>query len=185
MGQTILFIDGENFHFKAEKVIPDVVLANLDIKKLIDIVLKETPPDKTNFYSAKLHEHAGTLKKSHGLIKLQRILKTKLEQQDIEFIMAGNVRGQKVGSKIVFHEKGVDVRIAVDMVSMAFEKKLTTAILCSSDSDLQPAVYKLKDQGINVVYLGFESNPNKGLIYTCDRTILIRNSELLLAYTPK
>lgn len=33
--------------------------------------------------------------------------------------------------------------------------------------------------GISSVYLGFETQPNKGLSYTTTRTILIRNSEIL------
>gem|GEM_PF-6371518 len=33
-------------------------------------------------------------------------------------------------------------------------------------------------------YLGFEFNPNKGLSYTTNRTILIRNSEVLDTFSP-
>ena len=80
-----------------------------------------------------------------------------------------------------FLHKGVDVRIAVDMVTLACDKKMDTAILCSSDSDLQPAVYELKKRKVKVVYLGFEIKPNKGLAYSADRTILFRNQEILSA----
>ena len=99
--------------------------------------------------------------------------------QGYEFVIAGNVRAQKIDSKIVFREKGVDVKIAVDLVSLACDKKLTTAILCSSDSDLQPAIKELKERNVEVIYLGFETSPNKGLTYTTDRTILLRNSEVV------
>jgi len=37
----------------------------------------------------------------------------------------------------------------------------------------------LKNRGIERIYLGFEIDPNRGLSYTTDRTILIRNSEVL------
>jgi len=93
------------------------------------------------------------------------------------------VRGQKVKingkTKIVFREKGVDVRMAVDIVVAACDRKVQRIVLCSSDSDLQPAVKEAKERGVEVVYLGFETNPNKGLIYTTNRTILIRDSEIL------
>ncbi len=82
-------------------------------------------------------------------------------------------------SVLIFREKGVDVKMAVDMVSLSCDKIVKEIILCSSDSDLQPAIKEAKDRGVSCVYLGFEVNPNKGISYTTDRTILIRNSEVL------
>ena len=98
-------------------------------------------------------------------------------------ILSGRVRGQweneQGGKKVlVFKEKGVDVRVAVDMVSLACDKKAKEIILGSSDSDLQPAIKEVRDRNISCVYLGFEAQPNKGLSYTTNRTLLIRNSEL-------
>ena len=104
--------------------------------------------------------------------------------QGYDFVIAGNVRAQRVGERIVFREKGVDVKIGVDLVSFACDKKLDSAILCSSDSDLQPAVAELRTRKIEIVYVGFETNPNKGLVYTTDRTILLRNLEII-AVCPK
>ena len=71
------------------------------------------------------------------------------------------------------------MKLAVDMITLACDNKLKTAIIGSSDSDLQPAIKELKDRKIERIYLGFEDNPNKGLTYTTNRTILIRNSEVL------
>ena len=100
-------------------------------------------------------------------------------------LIVGNVRGQKVTidgkTKIIFREKGVDVKIAVDLVSMAADKLLKTAILCSSDSDLQPAVQEARKRGVNVVYLGFGFQPNKGLMYTTNATVVFRDAEILKA----
>lgn len=79
---------------------------------------------------------------------------------------------------LVFKEKGVDVKVAVDMVSLSCDKKVKEVILGSSDSDLQPAIKEVRERGTNCVYLGFESQPNKGLTFTTNRTILIRNSEV-------
>ena len=73
----------------------------------------------------------------------------------------------------------MDVKIAVDMITLACDKELKTAIIGSSDSDLQPAIQELKKRKIERIYLGFEDNPNKGLTFTTNRTILIRNSEVL------
>ena len=75
-----------------------------------------------------------------------------------------------------------DVKIAIDLVIDVCDKTIRTAVLCSSDSDLQPAIKEVTKRGIEIIYLGFEINPNKGLSYTTKRTILIRNSEVLDAY---
>ena len=70
------------------------------------------------------------------------------------------------------------------MIALSCDNKLKTAILASSDSDLQPAVIELKKRKIERIYLGFENMPNKGLSFTTNRTILIRNSEVL-EFMPK
>lgn len=186
--RTILLIDGENFLHKIKEVLKEAKtggkranLSRININFLLEKSLEEFNISRKLFYAAKLHFNSETEVKSKELILQQRYLKTQLTKQEFEFIIGGNVRSQKVGSKVIFREKGVDVKIAVDMVSFAVDKKVQTIILCSSDSDLQPAVQEAKRRGIKVVYLGFGRNPNKGLTYTTDQTILFRDSEVLRA----
>lgn len=185
MSKVILFIDGENFINKVEEVLRNegidkgkIDLASIDVGKLLKEALKGLDISRKIFYAAKLHFHPETRKKSEELISFQRKLRNNLINHGYEFIIAGNVRAQKVGEKLVFREKGVDVRIAVDLVSLACDGELNKAILCSSDSDLQPAVKELRKRKVEIIYLGFENNPNKGLSYTTDRTILLRNPEV-------
>ena len=182
----ILFIDGENFLHKIEEVLEKEKLlktkgeiASIDLNKLLTLPLKGIKLSKKVFYVSKLHYHPDTKKKSLELIGAQRKLRNNLVNLGYTFIIAGNVRAQKINGKIIFREKGVDVKLAVDVVSLACDKKLKTAILCSSDSDLQPAIAELKKRKVEVIYLGFENSPNKGLTYTTDRTILLRNSEII------
>jgi len=139
---------------------------------------------KSLFYIGRLTKHKNTKEKSTELIQKQRELKPHLEKQGFEVIYAGRVRGHEEscpkGHKfLTFKEKGVDVRIAVDMITLSHHKELKVAIIGSSDSDLQPAIRELEKQGIERIYLGFETSPNKGLTYTTNRTILIRNSEVV------
>jgi uncharacterized LabA/DUF88 family protein len=193
MTQITLFIDGENFLHKIEEVLSSdkfdsprrVKATTIDIRKLISGALATVDVTDIRFYAAKLRYNKETPDKSNELISSQRKLRNLLVNQGVEFILAGNVRAQTVGigkeSRVLFREKGVDVRLAVDMVALACDKKIKTAILCSSDSDLQPAVAELKQRGVEVIYLGFEAKPNKGLAFTCDRTILFRNAEVIEA----
>ncbi len=184
-----LFIDGENFLYKIEDALTSqgidkikVSIENIDLKRLFKLAFPDLKIDTHNFYSARLQFHKQSAKKSKELILKQRVLKTNLEKQGFEFILAGNVRPQLVKvdgkSKTIFKEKGVDVRIAVDLVSLSCDKSIDIAILCSSDSDLQPAVAEARKRGVEIIYLGFENSPNKGLTYTTNRTVLFRNNEI-------
>jgi len=204
---TILFIDGENFKKKIKDVFIDKKIVKeedeiewirFDFRSLFNQILQGINVDRRIFYFARINKHPATLKKSEILIQKTRTLKTYLESQSqgFEVIMAGNVRGyptEKIiqdrttrlfGKRevIVFKEKGVDVRIAVDMVSMSCDDSLETAILASSDSDLQPAIKEVARRNKTCIYVGFENSPNKGITYTASRTILIRNSEIINNY---
>lgn len=190
--QTILFIDGENFVKKIRTVFETEEKSRprlnvYDFQGLLDKVLKDIKIDKVIFYFAHLKEHPDTKEKSKQLIEEQRLLKSHLQNQGFEVVLFGRVRGQveedaRGKKSLVFKEKGVDVKIAVDMVVSACDSKLKTAIIGSSDSDLQPAIAELRKRGTERIYLGFEMMPNKGLSYTTNRTILIRNSEVLEFY---
>ncbi len=183
--KTVLFVDGENFLHKVKEVLKEkkttANLSKFDFDFLLKKTFREYKLTEKIFYAAKLHAHPDTKGKSKELVLFQRYLKTNLEKQGFTFLIAGNVRSQKVGNKLVFREKGVDVKIAVDMVSRACDKDIDIAILCSSDSDLQPAVAELVKRKVKVVYVGFEISPNKGLVFTTNKTILFRNSEILKA----
>jgi uncharacterized LabA/DUF88 family protein len=191
---TILYIDGENIKNYIKKVLEkdgissrDSNIENYDFTGLFESSLKGIKISEKRYYSARLRYYKETPRKSKDLILKQRVQKTSLEKQGFEFIISGNVRPQEMVTdgkkKIVFKEKGVDVKIAVDLVADVCDKNIESAILCSSDSDLQPAVREVVSRGVEIIYLGFELNPNKGLSYTTDRTILIRNSEVLENYT--
>ncbi len=187
--QTILFIDGRNFISKIEAIKKDVDLSTYNFAGLLNKVLSGIKVDKKIFYIGRIINHNETKEKSAELIQKQRLLKTNLEKQEFEVIYAGHVRGNEAGCPkghkfLLFREKGVDVRIAVDMVSLACDQTLNTAIIASSDSDLQPAIKELEKRKIKRIYLGFENSPNKGLTFTTNRTILIRNSEVL-EFMPK
>lgn len=118
---TFLFIDGENFLYKVEDALVQEGLAknkidsiHINLKKLIELVLPNERIARSIFYSAKLQLHPNTLHKSRKLIQNQRILKTSLEKQGFEFILAGAVRPQVVTmngkSKTFFREKGKERR---------------------------------------------------------------------------
>ena len=190
MNKIVLLVDGQNFLKKLQSVVLDDLgekffdRQKFDYKRLFNEALSGYNIDERIFYSAKIRQHPKTKSKSQQLIQEQRLLKTKLEKNGFDFKISGNVRGHMVKDpntgkeSLVFKEKGVDVAIAVDAVVMACDKKVKTVILCSSDSDLQPAVSQLLERKVEVVYLGFGTSPNKGLIFTANQTVLFREKEI-------
>lgn len=187
--KTILYVDGRNFLGKLEDVFQKEkrsapIWEMYDFRGLLNNVLTGLKIDERVFYFAKIKEHPDTKEKSQKLISERRLLKTHLEKLGFKVVLSGAVRGnykKKYKGKdiLVFKEKGVDVSIAVDIVVAACDDELKTAILGSSDSDLQPAIRELNKRNVESIYLGFEIMPNKGLTATTKRTILIRNSEVL------
>lgn len=179
-----LLVDGENLKGKIKAVCETLGIRHaawhtFNFPKLLEHALASYQVNKVIFYFAKIREHKDSIQKSNELIQEQRLLKTTLESYGYDVVLSGSVRGNPDSKgKIIFKEKGVDVRIAVDMVAFACDHEANEIILCSSDSDLQPAIKETMKRGVDVVYLGFELQPNKGMTYTTKKTILIRDAEV-------
>lgn len=184
----IIFIDGENFRHRIKEVfdkmkedVPD--WSTYDFSGLLDCALAENQKGyERRFYRAKPKPHEDIPELSEQLVLSYRNLGGHLNRQRFELITAGILRAdyKKPGDKKpIFREKGVDVSISVDMLSLACDGNLTEAFLVASDSDYQPAVRELKKRGVRVVYVGFEVNPNLGLIAKTDDRIIIPNKDVL------
>lgn len=187
---THLLIDGENFKGMIKTVFKQVgkdrpVWHQYDFKGLFaEVLADDWASIEAVFYFARIKLHEETMDKSRQLIEEHRLLKAHLEQQGFKVVLGGLVRGQMESAPggrhgLVFKEKGVDVKIAVDMVSLACDHRASEIILASSDSDLQPAIAEIQKRGVTCVYLGFRTTPNKGMSYTAGRTVLISNSDVL------
>jgi uncharacterized LabA/DUF88 family protein len=77
-----------------------------------------------------------------------------------------------------YHEKGVDVQIATDLLIGAYENFYDTAIVISSDTDLIPAIKKVKSLGKRVEYVGFSHQPSFALIKNATLTHLLLRADL-------
>lgn len=199
MNKTIVLIDGENFRNFTKRIIEseglnpsDFDYDSINLKDLIANIFstqKKVTITEIRYYVAKLNIFPESEEFSRRKIANQRKLKMTLEKQGVKFIVSGNVRRREIvvdGHKeYVFSEKGVDVGLAVDMVVISSDKLADNIVLCSSDSDLQPAVKESKKRGTFITYLGFGINPNKGLQVTTNETILFRNQEIINAIPKK
>src|SRR5919112_1014584 len=77
-----------------------------------------------------------------------------------------------------FHEKGVDVRLAVEMIRFAREDRYDQAYLLSSDTDLVPAVEEVRSFGKTVQYVGTPKGQSYGLSKAADDVRLLRPDDM-------
>lgn len=77
-------------------------------------------------------------------------------------------------------EKGVDVKLSVDLVIGAVDNIYDTAIVISSDTDLIPAIkYVRNAKGKTVEYVGFGKNPSLGMIKESSVSRVFSNTDLI------
>lgn len=78
-------------------------------------------------------------------------------------------------NKPIFNQKGVDVLLSIEMVTLAARNQITDAILIAGDSDFIPAVQAVKDLGVTVT-LYHSQNPknyHRELWLICDDRVPI------------
>ncbi len=93
-------------------------------------------------------------------------LRTRIEKIEIDKRVINYEKLLELGIKEVYHkksrEKGIDVKIATDLIIGAFDNKYDTAILVSSDTDLVPAIDEVRNRfQRKVEYVGFSIPKNE------------------------
>ncbi len=197
--KTVVYIDGQNFLYKASEVLITAgLIANkqdlykLDIRGIISDIIS-TDEMEIKYYGAKVKviNHLGDeiKDKSHKFSDNSRRLRNTLNQQSIKYIESGKLKlrdsdeCKNCGHKdLRFQEKGVDVGIAVDMIVDASAGDLDQAVLLSSDTDLIPAVKVVRSLISNIVYMGFVDKLTNAIISQVTRTETIRDSEIIDAF---
>lgn len=154
--RIVIYIDGSNLYFKLKKyAIPNTSQFNYrglcrhlvkdEILTSIHYYVGLVQPTRNDFYTQKIHK--GQLTLFNTLIEQNIILS----------------KGYLMKTNNVYHEKGVDVNIAVDLLVGAYENHYDTALLLSSDTDLIPAIVKVKNLKKKVGYIGFAHSPSTAL----------------------
>ncbi len=184
---NIAFIDGENTKGRIKEVfskynieLPEWSL--YDFKGLFDEAFSMESVSQRKFYRAIPKPHPDLIQESIALLTSYRNLGGHLNRQGFEIIKAGTLRADyrnHADKKPKYREKGVDVSLAVDMVTMACDNKVEKIFLVASDSDYQPAVKEIRRRHKKITYVGFEVNPNLGLIAKTDNRIIISDANVL------
>src|SRR3989344_6385944 len=162
--RVLIFIDGNNFYYKLK----DITSSKKEILRLLDFnyqefaknLIKENILVEIRYYIGAVKRQNGpNREKSEKLYADQQKLLAKMQQEKIPVVL-GNLIQHPDKS---FHEKGVDVRIAVEMIRLARENKYDIAYLLSSDTDLVPAIEEVRSFGKKVHYVGIAKGKSFGL----------------------
>lgn len=172
MPKILVQFDGSNFYNKVKKIDRNIHLTEFDYAGLAKSLAKTTS-DNTIYYVGEIRQYEGN-KKSETLYSNQQKLFTHLRNQDIEIKL-----GYLLLSNGKFHEKGVDVQIAVDIVRGAIKNEYDICYLISSDTDLLPAIQTAKDEKKKIIYVGFENFISRALSRNCSSYIILKKNQIL------
>lgn len=165
----IILVDGSNFYFKLR----DLKLHHLlefDFNGFAKMLSRGHKVIQSTYYIGKIRTD-GT-DKTQRLFRDQRKLLAHLKNHQYRYSL-----GYLMKSDSKYHEKGVDVNIAVDMLVAAYENLCEQIILVSSDTDLLPAVIKAKDKGKIVEYIGFSHKPSVAMVANCSVSRLLTRED--------
>lgn len=168
--RCLILIDGSNFYFKLK----DLKLHNLlqfDFSEFARFLVRSGKIIDSRYYVGKVRQD-GT-KKADSMLADQQKLFSALKHHKYHYEL-----GYLLKTKGTYHEKGVDVHIAVDMLEVAYENSCDRIILVSSDTDLAPAIEKARKKGKIVEYIGFSHLPSIAMVRFCSESRLLTREDI-------
>ncbi len=176
--KSIFIIDGSNFYYKLKELkIPH--LSSFDYNLFVSKITRFTNLQAKYYCIGKIRAKQED-KKARKMMATQQSLVTNLQKHGfiIQF-------GYLLKSDDKYHEKGVDVQIATNLLKGAFKNLYDTAYLVSSDSDLIPAIVEAQSVNKTIVYVGFKHKPSFALLRTCKKSLLLTKQQFLKFITKK
>jgi len=161
--KVVIFIDGGNmFHAT------NALKLKINYKKLVDVLKRDRWLLRAYFYTGVPSgdlpkEVREQLKKQMGFLKELQNLGIKVKTMPLKKTPEGYI------------EKGIDILIATDMISLAFKNAYDTVVLVSGDSDFVPVVEKIQELGKRVENASFKKTSSYELRRVCDEFILLDN----------
>src|SRR3989339_540855 len=157
--RVAVYIDGSNFDFRGLAEWLAVGREIISCRYYVGVVRAEENNEK-----------------GQRLRKEQQKLFAHLSSSAQNFVIK---RGYMMNNCGVYHEKGVDVKLTVDLLVGAYDNLYDTAILISSDTDLIPAIKKVKHLGRAIEYIGFSFKPSIALTACASSTRLLTKDDLI------
>ncbi|MDP2630597.1 MAG: NYN domain-containing protein [Candidatus Uhrbacteria bacterium] len=171
--RRLVIIDGSNFYHKAKVLAPNIHFSTFNYRKLFEDIAGSSQIS-IEYCVGEIRLNKLADEKARSMYAGQQTLFYYLQKQRIVV-----KKGFMLKNQGVYHEKGVDVRIAIDIVRGALKDEYDTCHVVSSDSDILPAIRDAMDVGKRVVYVAFEgSMVSRALAINCSYTKFITKSML-------
>ncbi|MEK7463885.1 MAG: NYN domain-containing protein [Patescibacteria group bacterium] len=186
MERITVYIDGGNFYHLVVKKL-GIKENDFDFEAFASLLIdgRTASENSKRFYKGTIREKEGDLLSKELMSKQTKLftilkkcgwdiktskLRTRIEELVVDNRVLEYKKLKKIGIEKIhterMREKGIDVKIATDLLVGAFDNKYDTAIVVSSDSDLVPAIDWVRNRmKKKVEYIGFSipdaSNPEK------------------------
>lgn len=160
--RAMIFIDGSNFYHSLKLNFEG---ADLDIGKFCEWVATGSNLVKICYYNAPLFQRDSP----EAYKKQQRFFESLRKIKRLELFL-GRLEKRPNNQKT---EKGVDVKLAVDMVTNAFYDKYDVAIIVTNDADFVPAIKAVQESGKAVYNVSFPKSKSYHLNKVCDKIIIL------------
>jgi uncharacterized LabA/DUF88 family protein len=160
----MIFIDGSNFYYAIKRSFSKT---NIDFEKFCNFLCSDNDLITIKYYNSPLNR----IDDSEAYKKQQRFFEYLFEVPLID-IYFGRLEKRPDGKKA---EKGVDVKLAVDLVVNAYKDNYDIAILVSNDADFIPAIQEVMALNKDVYYVGFPKTKSYHLNKVCSKTIKIND----------
>ena len=166
-----IYIDGSNFFHSLKNC--DIDENQFDYRKFVDWLVG-TRVKNVKYYVGEIRVKKGD-EKSKKLFNSQQSRFNRLRNFSFQI-----VKGRIIKIDDKFMEKGVDVRIGIDVAVGAAQNYYEKAFLISSDSDLIPDVeFAIQKANKEIVYVGFEGGfVSHHLIQKSSSAKIVKKAEL-------
>ncbi|MBU4332572.1 NYN domain-containing protein [Patescibacteria group bacterium] len=177
--KAIIFIDGSNFYYrlknlsKKSKRLKHISLLSFDYRGFCEWLCRDFEIIDIRYYIGAVKRRRNN-PKSKVMHANQQKLFRRLQKRRVKVITGQLIQHPDK----TYHEKGVDVRIAVEMIRFARLNKYDTAFLISSDTDLVPAVEEVFSFGKKVKYICANERQSFGLTKTAGDYLVLREDDI-------
>jgi len=178
--RVMIFIDGSNFYHNLKA---HGFGTNINYKQFSDLLCGDRTLIRTYYYNAPVDQKEDTQKYKRQQTFFNALRRTAYLELTLGRLEKRNRSCSKCGQvENYFVEKGVDVNLAVDMLSKSYRNQLDVAILVSADGDFASACQEVKELGKHVEVAHFEKGYSWKLLDVCDRAIMLDRSLIEQCY---
>lgn len=195
-----VYIDGENMRHRlvsvllnANKIKDSEDYFKADIRKIITDALGGSP-EEISYFTTRIRQPKFEIPERlrdqiDGIQESHRRWIAELTNQGVRVVKAGMLKVHEnapcyhCGRRtMILQEKGVDVRMATEMVLAATHDNVNTIVVLSSDADMIPALEVVKRSNTKVIYMCFEEELNEALQAVTDETVTFSRQNIINAY---